>query len=202
MKRAFLPLALFAMAMAAHAQQQEQGMLDRIDANWRKGIDAMGGQTPGKKGRKAKADPALTSEFQSKKFEGTTFASKSYDTGAFQGTKSAELKTFETRSFFGIKNPWFGRKVFATDKSSLAGREAEEAKRDFQAGAYSTDKYSQTGKKDELTANTVLPTAATPREYRGPEKSKKDGIDKFTQNLSKDLSIDDVRDLLNKGKGE
>jgi hypothetical protein len=161
----------------------------------------MGMQSASKNGKKVRNDPALSNSFQSKTFESTAFSSKKFEAATFQGTKSAELKTFETHSFFGIKNPWFGRKIFETGKSSLAGREASESSREYSAGAFSVKEYGDT-KKEALT-DTVLPTSATPHKYLGAEqRDKRDGIDKFTQNLSKDLSIDDVRDLLNKGKGE
>lgn len=178
-------------------------MLQRIDGVSRRAMEAMNVQ-PNKKSRKAKEEAAaLASPLQGKVFESAAFGSKTYNTAAFEGTKSANIKTFETRSFFGIKNPWFGRRVFATDSSSFAGREAAEAKRGYNAGAYAVNKYEKAGKADLRTEDTVLPTAAAPRTYRGAENPNKDkGIDKFTQNLSKDLSIDDVRDLLNKGKGE
>jgi hypothetical protein len=195
MKCALLPLGLLAMAMVAHAQQQEEGMLGRIDSKWKKGLQAMNSGS--------KSDTSLVNPMQSQKFGGGEFSTKKYDAPTFQGTKSAGMKTFETRSFFGIKNPWFGRKVFDTRQSSIAGREASEASREnFQATAYAVNEYGKAGKKDALDANALLPNSARPRKYLGPEQpSKRQGIDKFTQNLHKDLSIDDVRDLLNKGKG-
>jgi hypothetical protein len=203
MKRALLPLAFLAMAMGAHAQQQESGLISRIDTNWKKGMDAMGMQSTDEKGRKAKPDSSVVSPYQSKAFEATTFGAKKYDAGTFQGTKSAELKTFQTRSFLGIKNPWLGRKIFETDKSTFTDREAGEGARTYQAGAYAVKEYGKAGKSDALDTDVVLATPAAPRKYLGSEQpSKKNGIDKFTQNLSKDLSIDEVRDLLNKGKSK
>ncbi|MGH8047346.1 MAG: hypothetical protein ACREKL_08880 [Chthoniobacterales bacterium] len=194
MKRAFLPFALLATAVVAHAQQQESGMAERIDMSTKKAIMATDA--------KAKYDPSLTSPLQSKTYGGAAFATKKYGTGAFEGTKSANLKTFQTHSFLGIKNPWFGSRIFKTDTSVYTSREATEASKDFRTDSYSVNEYAKAGKKDALDANAILPSSAEPRKYLGSEPKKSVSMDRFTQNLQKDLSIDDVRDLLNKGKGE
>jgi hypothetical protein len=171
------------MAMAAHAQQQEEGLLQRIE--------------------NAKPDSKKVNFMQNKGFAATTYGTKAYGTATYGGLKGADVKTFETRSFFGVKNPWFGKKVFDTYASRSADRKAKETGQKFQTDAFAVQAYEKGQKKDLVDASTVVPDAAKPRKYLGREQpDKKDGVDKFTQNLSKDMSIDDVRDLLNKGKGE
>ena len=183
MKRALLPICLLAVAMVAHAQQQEEGLLQRIDG--------------------ARPDSKKVSFMQDKTFGASSFATKSYGTATYGGLKSAQLKTFETHSFFGVKNPWFGKKVFDTYASNSAGRKAKETDQKFQTDSFAVKEYEKGDKKDLVDASSVLPDSAQPRKYLGREQpDKKDGVDKFTQNLHKDMSIDDVRDLLNKGKGE
>jgi hypothetical protein len=197
-KRAFpLLLAFLATGTLAHAQQQEAGIVGRI---FSKADTARQAVNASAVDPKAKADPALTSSLGTRKFESSAFSARTFDAGTFHGTRSATTGTYETRSFFGIKNPWFGRKVFATTSSSLTERDAPGADRAYRSGAFTVKDYATAGKTDGMVDDAVLPSAAAPREYRGPERNKRNGIDQFTQNLSKDLTIDDVRDLLNKGK--
>ena len=104
----------------------------------------------------------------------------------------------ETRSFFGLKNPWFGRKVFDTASSSLTSRTAKEAQEQFKTDAFAVKQFDKGTKEDLRDSSATVPTADQPRPYLVPGKTQQ-GLDKFTQNLKKDLTIDDVRDLLNKG---
>ncbi len=193
MKRAPLIACLFAAAMAAHAQQQEQGMMDRIDANWRRGMQAMDAHS--------KPSKDLGTSFTNKTFETGAAGMKTFSTSAFSGVKGAEVKTFETRSFFGVKNPWFGKKVFDTYASRATERSATDSSKQFQTDAFAVRDYDKSSKKDLADAGTALPSGAQPRPYLVAPKAE-GGISRFTQNLQKDLTIDDVRDLLNKGRGE
>jgi hypothetical protein len=101
----------------------------------------------------------------------------------------------------GIKNPWFGKKVFATDANREAQKAARESQQTFRTQAFATREYDQGRKADFRDASTEVPAAAEPRPYLVPGKTQ-GAMDRYTENLHKDLTIDDVRDLLNKGKGE
>ena len=192
MKFTFLLLALLAVVSPARAQTQDAKMQQWVDGNFQKAVAATNSK-----------DPSAKSAFSDKKFDGSVFATKTFGGSSYAGTKTAALKTFETRSFLGIKNPWFGNKVFATDTSSLVDRDAREASKGYSTDSFTTGAYRGAGKKDEIDANAVLPSYVAPRTYLGPDqRDKRPGVDRYTQNLSKDLSIDDVRDLLNKGHGE
>ena len=176
MKCALFPICLLAATMAAHAQMQEQGLKERL----------------------GKWDPTQVSSFQNKNFGGSTFATKNFTANTYGGVKSAPIKAFETRSFLGIKNPWFGKRVFDTYASRVTDRSASEAEKKYQTDAFAVGEYAKAGQKDLVDASVVVPNAAQPRPYLTPPKTP--GVmDQFTGNLHKDLTIDDVRELLNKG---
>jgi len=194
MSRLLLPICLLIAAAAfAHAQQQEQGLLNRIDTQRKMIIESS---------NSGKSNPALASPLSGKSYGSSSFDTKNFGTGALQ-TKGAQMKTYATKSFFGIKNPWFGKATFETKSSHEAGLAARESSQQYKTDAFAVSNYDKASKKDLLDTDAVLPANTQPRKFLGPEKpDKSEGIDKFTQNLSKDLTIDDVRDLLNKGKGE
>lgn len=193
MKRAFPILFLLVLAGLARAQQQEAGMLQRIDLNTKRAMQAMDVN--------AKPDPSLASPLAAKSYQASAFNAKTFNAGAYSGTKSASTATFETRSFLGIKNPWFGKRVFATDANREAQKAARESQQAFRTQTFATREYDQGRKADSHDASAEVPVAAEPRPYLVPGKTQ-GAMDRYTENLHKDLTIDDVRDLLNKGKGE
>lgn len=168
-------------------------MLERIDLNTKRALQAMDAH--------AKPDPSLASPLAARSYQAGTFNAKTFNAGSYSGTKSASAATFETRSFLGIKNPWFGKKVFATDANREAQKAARESQQTFRTQAFATREYDQGRKTDFRDASTEVPVAAEPRPYLVPGKTQ-GAMDRYTENLHKDLTIDDVRDLLNKGKGE
>jgi hypothetical protein len=191
MRRVLPILCLLLVAAVARAQQQEQTMLDRIETNYRKAM--LGQDANGKK------DPALTSSLSRKKFEGgNAAASKTFGTSEFGGTKSAGIKNYQTRSFLGVKNPWLGKKVFEGSRNFDAGKAAQESQQKYEAQSFAVREYNQ-GRKEDLKDLAAKPTgAAEPRPYLIQGKTQ-GGVDQFTQNVQKDLTIDDVRNLLNTG---
>ena len=88
-------------ATTAVAQQQEQGMMNRI-------------LNPDRD----RANPMGEKAFTGKPFEGRAFAG----TGEYTGVKSARTKEFTTREFLGIRNPWFGKKVYSTEAARELNR--------------------------------------------------------------------------------
>ncbi len=123
---------------------------------------------------------------------------KSFNTGAFAGSKSASTGEFKTKSFFGIRNPWFGRTVFETGSSTFANRGAREGSKSFDTSTFAVKENSAANRRSSLT-DEELPDSVRPRETILPAKAQ-GNVDRFTQNLSDDLTVDEVRDLLNKGK--
>ena len=194
MKHALLSACLLALAAsAAPAQQQEQGLLDRIDNKGKRALLAMDGSS--------KMDPSLTSSLGKQRFGATSAEVKAFGTSSFGGLKSASVKSYGTRSFLGVRNPWFGKKIFDTYASTAGGRSARESSQAFDTRKFAVNDFAPGTKPDLADAATTVPTAAQPRPFVVVPKAQ-GGVDRFTQNVHKDLSIDDVRDLLNKGHGE
>lgn len=175
MKATPILLTLLVATAPLSAQQQEGGMLERIH------------------------NPKMeANRMQDKAFVGGGgLQMRSFNTGAFQGAKSTSTGEFKTRSFLGINNPWLGRKIYETSSSSFAKRTAREASDSYSTSNFTVEANSNANRTASIDAE--LPNSVKPRETVMPAKAQ-GGIDRFTQNLSDDLSIDQVRDLLNKGK--
>jgi hypothetical protein len=190
MKRVFLLLALAVATTDARAQLQDDKMHNWVDSNFQRAVDATNGT-----GDKA----AARSSVSDKSFDAGGFSAKTFGAREFSGTKSASLKTYETRSFLGIRNPWFGNKVYATATNSVVNRTAQGAAESYQTDSFGVKDYDKASKKDLVDAGAQVPTTEKPRPYLVAPKAA--GVmDRFTENLQTELSIDDVRDLLNKGK--
>jgi len=170
-----LALIVFSLAATLRAQKQEQNMLERI-------------QNP-----KMEA-----SQMQNKQFGNSAgFKATRFEAGAFSVSKSAPVKSFSSRSFFGIKNPWLGGKAADTTASAFANRKARESETSFFTKSAKTSTAIDADKSADFSA--TLPRSMSPRSTTVEPKAQ-GGVDQFTQNLNEDLSIDDVRALLNKGK--
>jgi hypothetical protein len=194
MNRAPLILAcLLLTAWCARAQQQEPGLLSRIDLETVRAMKAMDVHSKG--------DPALANPMQKMSFDTASVGTKTFSTSQFTDVKGAGVKTFQTRSFFGIKNPWLGNKVYDTSASSLANQTARESSEQYKTQAYEVRDFEKGHKNDMRDTSTEVSTDTQPRQYLIPGK-RQGALDRYTENLQKDLTIDDVRDLLNKGKGE
>ena len=114
--------------------------------------------------------------------------------GAYAGVKSAPMKEFAgTRSFLGIKNPWFGNRVFETKSAALSGGgglgklDAAYPVRDAL-----TREFSSSEKKANLGASDV---PVRPFLARGESQG---AFEQLTEKIHKDMTIDDIRELLNK----
>ncbi len=135
---------------------------------------------------------------QNKSFSDSgAFRADKFETAAFQGAKSASTKEFSTKSFFGIKNPWLGKDVYDTRASTIADRSARESDKKLATDGYDVRAYDPAAKTSPLDEERVKEVVE--QKVAVVEPKAQGGVDQFTQNLSKDLSIDDVRDLLNKG---
>lgn len=176
---------------AVCAQDGPGSLIDRIESKARQAERAMDAQSAG--------DATLTSSLVKKSFNAGAFKTKDFATANFAGTKSAKTKTFATRSFLGIKNPWFGKKVFDTDAAKFKRTTAPESGETFSTGQYAVQTFGDSGKADAAVASETLPRNSAPRKYLGPEQPDK-AIDQFTQNLHRDLTMEEVQALLNKGQ--
>ncbi len=182
-----LPLAALAslVLLGGHAvaQEQERGIQRIFSAAATDRVDGM----------------------QNKSFGGATdFAAKTYAADTYSGVQSAEIKEFTTKSFFGIKNPWFGKAVYEAPTDQLSQKTDRAAADAFDVNDYATAEYDTRKGESEYT-ETPVPTALRPREFavfdpRSRESASTREMQGFVNNLDQDLSIDDVRALLNKGQ--
>lgn len=194
MNRVLLLAGIVLLTGILRAQDGSKSLDERINEKRLKAMAAMSNTDP-----KAKADPSLQSSLAERTFSGSSFGTKEFGTSDFLGAKTAATKTYETRSFLGIKNPWFGKKVFETQKVNLGRESAREAKEAYDTDAYAVRKFVESNESDSRVSRQVVPDNTKPRPYLGPEQpSKEKGIDQFTQNLNRELTMEEVRSLLNK----
>ncbi len=157
----------------ATAQQQEKKLLERV----------------------TRPDMTLANPMQSRTFEGT---------GKLQSDKKANVsgrvgfadKTFiddsslKTRSFLGIKNPWFGNRVVDVRKARLEASVIPKAE-----AVYPVDKAED--RKFDPGKAAVTSTEVPLRSF-SPRGSAQGAIDSVSDTAKKDLTVDDIREILNK----
>lgn len=165
--RALFVAILFAAAAAA--QEQEQGMMDRI--------------------MNPKADKA--NPMGEKAFKATPFASSEFQgTKAYGGVKEARTKEFGTRRFLGIRNPWFGKKVFET-------RAAEELTRYVLSDkAFASRAVDSKPARDASKRASGVDGAVDARDFLARGKSQSSLNNTYQSGPT--LSLDEVRELLNR----
>lgn len=173
MPRLFFAAALLAFGVsAAHAQKQEQTMLDRIK------------------------NPDMTLKFDpaDKQFSaGSAISNKTAAGKPFAFSKSAYVRDgFHTEGFSGAKS--FGTKDYASKEASIARRTFGQA-----AHPYGTRDFTV---RDAMEANktVAVKTYNNPKlqEPYVPHGKSQGTID--TLMADKNLDIDQVRELLNKNK--
>jgi len=163
---------IFAAFVApAAAQQQEQRMMDRI-------------LNPDRE----RANPMGTKAFSAKPFEGREFEGA----GGYTGVKAARTKEFTTREFFGIRNPWFGKKVYSTEAARELNRYVL-ADRDYSSRSVETRAAVDENRTAPLREATGKDNT---REFLA--RGKAQGSIDATYPSGGALTIDEVRELLNR----
>lgn len=160
-------------AATAVGQQQEQRMMDRI-------------MNPDRD----RANPMGAKAFSAKPFEGREFRG----TGEYTGIKSAQTKEFTTREFLGIRNPWFGKKVYATEAARELNRYVL-ADRGYGSRAVETrgarDESKSAVLRDATEVDQVRPFIA---------RGKAQGSIDASYPSGGALTLDEVRELLNRNR--
>jgi hypothetical protein len=119
-------------------------------------------------------------------------ASESRD--SYAGVRDAYIKDFAyTRSFFGIKNPWLGGKLYDTKNASLltksallnADREVPVKKAEA-VGFYDATKSVNYG-SPVVPVRPFIPSPAAPG-----------SVNTISDKITDKMTIDEVRELLNK----
>lgn len=176
------------MPMSAYT---DSDMMQRWDSATKKAIAATQPQPTGKKPRKA--DPLLTNSFQGRKFDGGagSFDKKLSGQKDFLYDKKTSASKFGTRSFFGLKNPWFGAKVVDTGKASLWSKtEVANAEKKFPIDSASTREFYQADKK---ASERQAPYSTGTTKVEPKAQGILSGISE-----QKNLTVEQVRELLNK----
>ncbi len=175
MKTILISFLLIAFAASGRAQTQEVKLVDRV----------------------MKPNMELGNPLQNKVFSGGTLLGNKTSSSAansYWGVKDARIKEYPlTRSFMGIKNPWFGNKVMETknadfwSKSVIKNADREVAvKRAEAVGFYDATK----------NANFGSPVVPTPVFI--PQASAPGAVSQIKDRINNKMTIDEVRDLLNK----
>lgn len=168
----FRPLLVAILfALPAAAQQQDEAMIDRIMNVERDRANPLG----------------------EKAFKGAPFAAKEFrGSRSYADVKTARTKEFGTRSFLGIRNPWFGKKTFET-------RAAQElTKYVLSDKAYGTKSVEAKAARDARKRAGGLDAAVDTREFLA--RGKAQGSINNTHSTGPALSIDEVRELLNRNR--
>lgn len=167
--RVFLVAMLFAVPVLA--QEQEQAMMDRIMNPNRDRANPMG----------------------EKAFKGTPFAAREYGgPREYGGVKSASTKEFSTRKFFGIRNPWFGKRVYET----RAGREL--TRYVLSDKAYASRGVEAKPAREGGKRAAAVDGAVDTRDFLARGKSQNSLND--THSSGPALSLEEVRELLNRNR--
>ena len=160
-------------AATAAAQQQEQRMMDRI-------------MNPDRD----RANPMGAKAFSAKPYEGRKFQGP----GEYTGVKSARTKEFTTREFLGIRNPWFGKKVYATEAARELNRYVL-ADRGF--GSRSVETRAA---RDEDKSALLRDTTGADNARAFPARGKAQGSIDAAYPAGGALTLDEVRELLNRNR--
>lgn len=137
-----------------------------------------------------RANPMGEKAFTGKPFEGRTFSA----TEEYAGVKPARTREFATREFLGIRNPWFGKKVYATEAARDLNRYVLADR-----GYASRPVETETAPDGERTA--LLRDAAEADNTRAfAVRGKAQGSIDAAYPSGGPLSIDEVRELLNRNR--
>jgi hypothetical protein len=175
MKTSLAAAAVAALALPVWlgAQEQDRKLLDRI-------------QRP---------DMELPNPMQNKSFDGgdRVRIREAPIVREYPGTKDAPAQEFSgTKSFFGIKNPWFGNRVFDTREAPLMARGAANLDAAYPVRDARTGDYRDSSKKAAVDGSDmeVRPFLVT--------GGAQGALDQISDKIRKEMTIDEVRELLNK----
>jgi hypothetical protein len=166
-------LFLFSIA-SGYSQTQERKLMDRV----------------------MKPDMALENPMQARSFsESGGVKIKKSEKGNLQffGVKEAETKDFVTRSFLGLKNPWFGNKVFETKKDPMLKGYDVKKWRTKDNRSPEIPNYAKSGKEANYFGSPVVPL-----QTYTPVPAAGGGVSKISDKINEKMTIDEVRELLNK----
>jgi hypothetical protein len=146
----------------------------------------------------AKPDMSQINPMNAKKFDGGGFLLKkpASGTASFRYTQKASTGKYENvRSFLGIKNPWIGRKIYDPSQASLWSKSLIRNK----DTAYPVDSI-KTGKFHEAergASRREQPFSASSYLAEGSAQGR---LDQLSEQIDKNMTIEQVREILNKNR--
>lgn len=142
------------------------------------------------------------SQFDSKTFHGTGNLEDSlnrFDTKEYQSKAGAPTKGFDVRAFLGLKRNQEQEKEFQSGSAQLLEKgQASDATREFRSDAFGTRKAEEAG---QTSASASQSSEMQGREA-DPNPSAQGAITEIGDRLKGSLSIDEIRELLNRKKSE
>lgn len=171
-----LPIIIWLFTCACGlAQQQEKKLMDRLTG------------TP---------DMSLRNTMDGKPFNGggtMDFSKKTAAQTTFVYDQKLKPQGYTTRSFFGLKNPWFGKKIESADASVWSKTIVENADRKVAVDNVKMTEFATGEKKASIGNGVVLQPQFVPK------SGTPGAMDQINSQLQKkNMTIDQVRDLLNK----
>jgi hypothetical protein len=156
------------------AQQQEKTLLDRI-------------QRP---------NMQLGSSLQSKSYQGASglkIQSDSVSGKTYGASQPRALKEFQgSRSFLGVKNPWFGQLTYKSKPASLSPKSGAELSKSYSVKPATVVPHAASSQ----SANVSKPEVPLqPFLIQGEAQG---AMQQISDKVKKEMTIDDVRELLNK----
>lgn len=143
-------------------------------------------------------DRSSKSDYEGKVFNGTgSFSGRAVKTKEFQGTKNFPAGDYTTKEFSGSRKGWLGNLLFPDKKlpENLQGANRD-ASRTFASKDFGVKNYDDSGKKSSLSSKELFPTRDV--NLKGKSQGAIDSDQKLQEAIKKGLSIDEVRNLLNK----
>jgi hypothetical protein len=177
--RAGTPLIWLLTAVCCFAQQADKKLLDRVTA---------------------KPDMSLLNSMNGKKFEGggNFFLDKKPATssGKFAYESKVSVDGYHnTRSFLGIKNPWLGNLVYDAGKANIWSKSlVANADTRIPTNSAPAGPFFQSGKK---AAKREEPVKTSAYQARG---SAQGSVNQFSDKIDKKMTIEQVREILNKNR--
>lgn len=111
----------------------------------------------------------------------------------FYDIKDAMMKDFPfTRSFLGLKNPWFGGKVYTTKETAML------SKYDVKKAGAGFDKSTDVSGYYAATKEASLGSPVVPLSTFVPKPGAPGAVSRISDKINEEMTIDEVRDLLNK----
>jgi hypothetical protein len=145
-----------------------------------------------------KPDMSLINPMNGKKFHGEEFSlgKKAVGPSKFLYDQKLSARKYQSvRSFLGVKNPWFGKIVHDSRQASLWSKNSIlNADRKVPIESAKAQKFYQA---DKQAARRDQPVKAPA--YLGPGGAQ-GSLDQISDKIDKNMTIEQVRELLNKNR--